>query len=109
MGKIFVVFPSTLGIGQVGEVTPAYSTSVTVSGVSSTGAIGAVLPAVSFQLNGVSGTGAVGSVTNTRSSNVIPIGVFGTGAIGTVNITGRSVVPDAQTPNWTIINPDIAA
>jgi len=57
----------------------------------------------------VSGTGLVGSVTNTRSANVYPIGVVGTGQIGTVRKVGWSVVSDAQTPNWTIINPDLAA
>jgi hypothetical protein len=69
-------------------------TSVTLTGVAGTGAIGTETPLASITETGVAGTGAIGAFGETDGPNmqlsITESGVAGTGAIGTevVNLQG---------------------
>lgn len=78
--------------GAVGDVTVTAISGVSVdaTGVSATGAVGTVsvtaVSNVSTSVTGVSAAGAVGTVTVTAKATVSPTGVSATGAVGTVTI-----------------------
>ena len=77
------------GYGRDGWSSGKYGqpTSIEVTGVSATGAVGTVVIPVSVK--GVSATGAVGTVTITQGTGVTvsATGVSATGSVGTVTVT----------------------
>lgn len=58
--------------------------SPALTGVSATGAVGALSPQISIPLTGVNGTGAVGTLTAVIGTTAALTGVSGTGAVGTL-------------------------
>lgn len=80
------------GIGEVGTVTYAQSTSATVTGIEGTGSVGDVSGSgdISTNVTGVEGTGAVEAVTTTATVDAAVTGVVGTGELGTVSVESES-------------------
>jgi hypothetical protein len=79
-GDVTTALTGVTGTGSLGTVTPAISTALT--GTSATGSLGTVTPGTSRALTSNTGTGSVGTVT--PGSSVALTATTGTGSLGTV-------------------------